>query len=277
MYPNIYGTGGYAPQQPPYPYAQPGAYNPGAFQQQPPKYPQQPPPQYLPPYGQQPPFPQTQQQPPPGYQQQQQQNPYSTNPTPGTPFAANYQPQQPLRQLTGWYAKYYSQVSPQDLQRLQQWFRSVDRNNSGTVQAQDLAGIQFDQKPLGLTVATKLVKVFDKDQSGTIEFNEYVALQRFLEDMQNAFFIADKTNTVTIDAQQVHAAFSQAGFDVSMGTVQASVKKYSQTGGLDFPSFLFLCAHFAHCRSIYEWNDPQQTGQMHLTYDAFCHIGIDLI
>jgi len=46
-------------------------------------------------------------------------------------------------------------VSPQDLQRLQQWFQSVDKDKSGSVQAQELAGIMFNNRPLGEQVAKK--------------------------------------------------------------------------------------------------------------------------
>jgi len=96
--------------------------------------------------------------------------------------------------------------------------------------------------------------------------------------MQNSFFTADKDRSGTIDAQEIHAALIQAGFQLSMPTVQAAVAKFDPTRrGLDFPNFLFLCAHLAHCRSIFEWNDAQRSGQIHITYDAFCHIGIDLI
>jgi len=163
------------------------------------------------------------------------------------------------------------------MQSLQQWFRSVDRDNSGTVQTQELAGIQFDGKPLGTQVATKLVKVFDKDQSGAIDFNEYVALQRFLELMQRAFLAAVGEGS-TISPKDILTATGQAGFELSITTIEAAVRKFDPTcRGLDFPSFLYICAHFAHCRSIFEWNDQQRVGKIQLTYDALCHIGIELL
>jgi len=164
------------------------------------------------------------------------------------------------------------------MQRFQQWFRSVDRDNSGSISAQELAGIQFSSRPIGIPVAAKLIKVFDKDHSGSVDFNEYVALQRFLEHMSNAFFTADKDRSGTIDPQEIFTALGQAGFQLSMGTIQAAVNKFDPARrGLDFPNFLYVCAHLAHCRSIFEWNDPQRTGQVHLTYDSLCHIGIDLL
>lgn len=48
------------------------------------------------------------------------------------------------------------------------WFRSVDRDNSGSITAHELQMVTFGGFPLGMDIAIKLVKVFDKDRSGTI-------------------------------------------------------------------------------------------------------------
>lgn len=69
-------------------------------------------------------------------------------------------------------------ANPQVLAQVTQWFRAIDRDGSGQVSANELSGIQFNGRPLGLAVANKLVKVFDKDCSGEIDFKEYAALHQ---------------------------------------------------------------------------------------------------
>jgi len=44
----------------------------------------------------------------------------------------------------------------------------VDKDRSGNIQSSELAQIQFNNQPIGINVATKLIKVFDKDGSGSI-------------------------------------------------------------------------------------------------------------
>jgi len=169
-------------------------------------------------------------------------------------------------------------IQPQEMQTMQQWFASVDRDRSGSISAQELAQIQFASKPLGISVATKLIKVFDRDHSGSIEFAEYAVLHKFLTLMQNAFFTADKDKSGAIDPNEILTALQQAGFNLSMPTVQAYGRKFDPAGrGIDFPNFLWICSHLAHCRSIFEWNDQQRRGSITLTYDALCHIAVDLL
>jgi len=182
--------------------------------------------------------------------------------------------------VSGWYATYYNQVAsnPQIMGQVQAWFRAIDRDGSGQVSANELAGIQFNQRPIGMVVAQKLVKVFDKDMSGEIDFKEYAALHQFLTTMQNVFFQADEDRSGTIDAREIFSALTGAGFQLSFPTITACVNKFDTTRrGLDFPTFLYLCAHLAHLRSIFEWNDPQNTGRISLTYDNLCHIGTDIL
>jgi Ca2+-binding EF-hand superfamily protein len=70
-----------------------------------------------------------------------------------------------------WYATYYNQIAQSELQKLQAWFASVDADRSGSITAYELQKVTFGGFPLGLDNSIKLVKVFDKDRSGTIGKN----------------------------------------------------------------------------------------------------------
>lgn len=66
--------------------------------------------------------------------------------------------------LDGWGSLYYNMIQQQEMQQLQQWFQTVDRDRSGTVEAEELSGLTFDGRPLGLVAASRLIRVFDKDR-----------------------------------------------------------------------------------------------------------------
>ena len=66
------------------------------------------------------------------------------------------------------YSQYYSMLNSKELQDLFSWFRSVDRDNSGSITANELQLLTFGGNPLGLETASKLVAVFDRDRSGSI-------------------------------------------------------------------------------------------------------------
>jgi Ca2+-binding EF-hand superfamily protein len=169
-------------------------------------------------------------------------------------------------------------MSPQDLANLQAWFSSVDKDRSGSITANELGTLNFGGKPLGLATAKKLIKVFDKNYSGSIDFAEYASLHGFLLKMQGAFFAADQDRSGFLDYREIYNALVQAGFQLQMPTVQAICQKYDTSKkGLSWDQFLQACAHLATARSIFEWNDPQRTGKVTLSYDQLAHVTVHML
>lgn len=246
------------PQQGQYPPNQPG------YQSQTTSPYGQPPTQQ--PYGQQPPQQGYHNTPP-------QQNSYQT-PSYGQP--TQQPPQQPGQ---GWASSYGTGIPPQELQGLQAWFSSVDADRSGSITCNELAQLQFLGKPLGLETAKKLIKVFDKDYSGHIDFNEFCSLHQFINKMQNAFFSSDADRSGYLDSKEIFGAITSAGFQLSYPTVQAICQKYDtlRNGNITIESFIQICAHLASVRSIFEWNDTTKTGKATLTYDQLAHITVHLL
>eukprot|EP01126_Amoeba_proteus_P003968 TRINITY_DN11345_c0_g1_i4.p2 TRINITY_DN11345_c0_g1~~TRINITY_DN11345_c0_g1_i4.p2 ORF type:complete len:179 (+),score=20.54 TRINITY_DN11345_c0_g1_i4:369-905(+) len=83
-----------------------------------------------------------------------------------------------------WFSKYYHQTSPYELQMLRSWFDKVDKDHSGTLEVDELQFVTFDSKPIGKTIAAQLVKVFDEDRNGCIDFQEYVIMHNFISHMR---------------------------------------------------------------------------------------------
>lgn len=71
--------------------------------------------------------------------------------------------------------------------------------------------------------------------------------------MQNAFFSIDVQRRGVLAPAQIFQAITASGFQVSMPTIQAMAKKFDpQNAGINFSTYLFMCAHLAHARSIFE-------------------------
>jgi len=204
---------------------------------------------------------------------------YSQNPQNnyGNP-QSNYQNPQPQRPQQGWLSSFYNQISPQEMANLQSWFNSVDADKSGTISAQELAAMKYGPSYLGLPAAKKLIKVFDKHYTGTIDFHEFASLHQFLHKMYTAFYQADAAKTGLLDAREIHSGLQTGGFQLGLQTVQAICSKFDTTGrGITFEQFLQVCAHLATVRSIFEWNDQGRTGKVVLTYDQLAHVTVHLM
>mmetsp|Transcript_26300 Transcript_26300/g.73512 ORF Transcript_26300/g.73512 Transcript_26300/m.73512 type:complete len:234 (+) Transcript_26300:83-784(+) len=177
----------------------------------------------------------------------------------------------------GWATQYYYQLKPQELQELKQWFVSVDRDRSQSISVHELQNLAFGGIPLGFDNALKLIKVFDRDFSGTIDFYEYASLHKFIQAMQAAFIRADQNRNSQLDAAEIHNALLSSGFQLQIHAVQALFRKYARgRTGIGFGDFLGLASDIALLRSKFEWADSRRSGYISITLDQLITMAADL-
>ncbi|KAN0023559.1 hypothetical protein ACTFIV_007945 [Dictyostelium citrinum] len=184
-------------------------------------------------------------------------------------MAYGYQPTPivapPAKFQSLWFYSYYTQIQHQQLHEMSAWFRSIDKDRSGSISAMELQHLQVGYGPLGIETATKLIRVFDVDKSGQIDFYEYAALHQFINVLYANFLANDRNRSGTIDAHEIHRALGTTGFNLPFNTVNLLFLKSSPRGyGLKFSDFLGLCATIAIARSLFEAHDPMRTGVAHL-------------
>jgi len=155
-------------------------------------------------------------------------------------------------------------------------FQNADRDNSGKISVNELAQMPFLNRTIGLPNARTLMKVFDKDNSGQIDFQEFATLYQFVTSMTNAFMQADADRSGFLDAREIWTAVSAAGFTVGLPTIQEICAGYPVNGppgsGIAVEQFISICARLAAVRSIFEWNDRAKTGKVSFTYEQLAQI-----
>jgi len=167
-----------------------------------------------------------------------------------------------------WSAQFYSQISQQEMQEFSVWFKAVDKDNSGTITSAELSLLAFGNKPIGLETAKKLIAVFDRDHNGSINFQEYSAMHKFLTCMQQAFFNADKDKNGLLDTQEVHQALSSTGFQVQLTAVRAMYIKCTMgKSAMDFVSFISMVLSMALMRSKFDRSNPSTDGRITLSFE----------
>jgi len=144
----------------------------------------------------------------------------------------------------------------------------VDRDGSGTITADELANVAIGGIRLGIDTAIKLVRIFDVNNNGSIDFQEYASLHKFLLSMQSTFSMGDKDKNGRLDAQEIHNALTAGGFKMSYQTSTSLYRKYDNTGyGLSMQQFIQLVAHVALCRTAFEVRDRERRGLISLNFD----------
>lgn len=96
-------------------------------------------------------------------------------------------------------------------------------------------------QPSILIVAYHLSGIFDRDQSGTINFQEFQQLWQYIQQWKGAFDRYDTDRSGAIEGQELHRAFAEMGFNVSSNFVSLVVTRYMQ---MCFTNLLFYAFHW---------------------------------
>jgi len=161
------------------------------------------------------------------------------------------------------------------------WFASLDKDRSGSITFQELSQAQFGGQKLSITTAKMLVAVFDSDKSGNIGLFEYCVLHKFITGMQTSFFMFDKDGSGKLDKREVHDALANGGFQLSQAIVDQIYSKFykkpsgygaSVHEGLDFETFLQMCAYLGQLRSTFEVQDTDRDGWIRVNLEGLIQL-----
>jgi len=204
-----------------------------------------------------------------GYAPQQPQPPPGYASTGGmAPFGMQ---SMPVPQMNTDQLHYYNQISQQELNQMWQWFQAVDKDRSGRISAQELSSMNFGGLKFSMETSRLLIKVFDRNRNGEIDFQEYASLHKFIASMHQAFQMYDRDRSGTIEIGEAQLAVQQGGFMLSPQTMTSVFQRFLIPGkqGLTLENFMCLCAFLGMARSAFSQLDTTRSGWIHLNLDQF--------
>lgn len=85
--------------------------------------------------------------------------------------------------------------------------------------------------------------MFDKRQSGTVNFEEFGALWKYVTDWQNCFRSFDKDGSGNIDRQELKTALTSFGYRLNDDIINMLIRKYDRAGRgtIYFDDFIQCC------------------------------------
>lgn len=85
--------------------------------------------------------------------------------------------------------------------------------------------------------------MFDRDQSGTINFQEFGALWKYVNDWQTTFKSYDRDNSGSIDKQELKTALTSFGYRLSDRFYDVLIRKFDRSGrgNIAFDDFIQCC------------------------------------
>nr|XP_019010704.1 calcium-binding protein [Kwoniella pini CBS 10737]OCF49485.1 calcium-binding protein [Kwoniella pini CBS 10737] len=242
-----------------------------------------------------PPAPQQQQQRPPSQRQRWSQQ--SQNQSQNQYGQYNQPPPPPPQQQQQWQQQSHHpqqvQASPPmgaDDAELHRMFVQFDSSRSGDLSTTDLQRLlakdtMMDAREDAVKMLTKLfiTDIFDTDKSGTINFQEFEGLYRYIQDWHGIFRRFDRDNSGTIDRKELHNALLGFGFSLPKEMVISLEKRFAPppkagqapTKGISFDRFLMACVTVKHYTEGFRRLDINGSGHITIDYNQFMELVLD--
>jgi len=121
--------------------------------------------------------------------------------------------------------------------------------------------------------------LFDTDRSGTIGFNEFVALWKYIAEWQKVFRHFDQDHSGSIDGSELAQAIRQFGFNLSPTLLSLLEQKYSSLptsygapGGITFDRFVRACVVVKTLTEAFNKADTDRDGWIRINYEDFMKV-----
>ncbi|KIP09102.1 hypothetical protein PHLGIDRAFT_87188 [Phlebiopsis gigantea 11061_1 CR5-6] len=196
---------------------------------------------------------------------------YATPPPAATPYQAQQLQYQPSRRS--------QTAGVPDQSQLYQWFRKVDTDGSGEISVQELqaALINGDWSRFDIDTVKMLMNLFDVDRSGSIGFNEFQGLWKYIVDWQQAFKYFDRDGSGTIDGHELANALRQFGYNLSPTILALLEQKYASAPysgqgplpGISFDRFVRACVVVKNLTEAFQRKDTDRDGWITVNYEEF--------
>ncbi|KAG0152039.1 hypothetical protein CROQUDRAFT_650642 [Cronartium quercuum f. sp. fusiforme G11] len=177
--------------------------------------------------------------------------------------------------------------------QLRTWFAAVDRDNSGNISPVELqqALVNGDWSPFDLDTVKMLMNIFDTDRSGTIGFEEFAGLWKYIKDWQGVFRHFDSDRSGTIAGPELRNALDQFGFRLPPHLLQLLERKYvmnkdqgvgslpsrnNREGGITFDRFVRCCVVVKALTESFQRADTDQDGWLQLSYEQFMQMALEV-
>lgn len=151
-----------------------------------------------------------------------------------------------LHSNTNWYLHMYEQCfnSRFFIIFIILYFR-VDKDRSGHISADELqvALSNGTWSAFNPETVRLMIGMFDRENRGTVSFQDFGALWKYVTDWQNCFKSFDRDNSGNIDKQELKTALTSFGYRLSDHLVEVLLRKFDRfgRGTILFDDFIQCC------------------------------------
>ncbi|XP_041976953.1 leucine-rich repeats and immunoglobulin-like domains protein 3 isoform X2 [Aricia agestis] len=164
-------------------------------------------------------------------------------------------------------------VSPQ----VQQWFRAVDKDQSGFITAVELrsALVNANGQQFSEIACNLMLGMFDKDRSGHVNVEEFDKLYTYVNQWLTVFKTYDTDQSGHIEEEELSKAFTQMGFRFTPEFISFLIKRCDpREGKVSVDNFIVLCVQLQRFTEAFRTRDTQQNGTVTIGFEEFLNIAL---
>jgi len=166
----------------------------------------------------------------------------------------------------------YNPYPPND-QYLWDIFLRVDRDRSGAITSNELQAALSNGswQPFNPETVRMMIGMFDKDNSGSINFEEFKALWKYITDWLNCFRSFDADRSGNIDRHELKSALTSFGYRLTDAFVDLLVQKFNRDGTMTikFDDFIQCCVLLQTLTAAFRFHDTDLDGWIRISYEEF--------
>ncbi|XP_011311760.1 peflin isoform X2 [Fopius arisanus] len=173
---------------------------------------------------------------------------------------------------------YGTTTTPEISPDVQKWFQAVDRDGSGQISSGELrSALANGQGGYFSDTACKLmIGMFDKEKIGTINFEEFQALFKYVNSWLTVFKQFDHDSSGSIQEHELLAAFTQMGYRFSPDFFKYVIQKsdFNRTGSITVDQFIVLCVQIQKFTEAFRARDTLQSGEITIAFEDFLLVAL---
>ncbi|EDO45947.1 predicted protein [Nematostella vectensis] len=159
-------------------------------------------------------------------------------------------------------------------------FQRVDKDRSGSISSNELqqALSNGTWTPFNPETVRLMIGMFDRDNNGTINFQEFSSLWKYITDWQTTFRNYDRDSSGTIDKNELQNALTSFGYRLSDKFYSILIKKFDRSGRgvVNFDDFIQCCVVIQMLTNAFQAYDNNRNGWISINYEQFLSLVFSL-
>ncbi|XP_057224346.1 programmed cell death protein 6 isoform X2 [Malurus melanocephalus] len=158
-------------------------------------------------------------------------------------------------------------------------FQRVDKDRSGIISDNELqqALSNGTWTPFNPATVRSILGMFDRENKGGVNFNEFTGVWKYVTDWQNVFRTYDRDNSGMIDKNELKQALT--GYRLSDQFYDILIRKFDRQGRgqVAFDDFIQCCVVLQRLTDVFRRYDTDQDGWIQVSYEQYLSMVFSIV